>query len=76
MRNLYSVYTDFSEEYLKKEYKPDVKAFKYAIETQGLEPDIFKKEDHLLSSKEKLRKQLFMRAYEDIQKAGKEASQE
>ncbi|CAI2373052.1 unnamed protein product [Moneuplotes crassus] len=74
--SMFSVYKDFSEEYLRSHYKPDIKAFKYAIETESIKPEIFDQEDHLLSHREKLRKDLFMRAFREIEKAGKEASQE
>ena len=71
--NMYSVYKEFSDEYLRNEYNPDVKAFKYAIETHNLKPDIFDKEEHLLTNKDKLRRQLFMKAYNEIENTKKEA---
>lgn len=69
---MYALYKDFSEEYLKKEYKPNVSAFKRAIEMYDLKPDIFNKEDHLLSKKEQLQKELFMIAYQEVERIRKE----
>jgi hypothetical protein len=69
------VYSKFSEEYLKQEYNPNLQMYKYAINNYNLKPEIFEKQDDVLTKKEKLQKQLFMRAYEEIQKSKKEIEQ-
>ena len=67
--SMYSVYKDFTEEYLRKEYKPDTSMYKHAIESYGLAPDIFEKEDAILTKKEKLQKELFLKAYQEVQES-------
>jgi len=66
VENIYSVYQDFSEEYLRQEYKPDISMYTHAIKNYDLEPDIFEKQDKLLTKKEQLQKELFMKAYKQI----------
>ena len=68
MSDMYSIYKEFSDEYLRKDYKPDIKAYRKAIENHNITPEIFNKDESLLTSKEKLRKDLFMKAYSEVQK--------
>ena len=63
------MYKDFSDEYLRKEYKPDISMYKYAIKNYDLDPDVFEQDDSVLSQKEKLQKELFMRAFEEVKES-------
>lgn len=48
--------------------------FKHAIENYELKPDIFEEDDANLTKKERMQKELFMKAYQEV-KTGKEQDQ-
>lgn len=69
--NIYSVYCDFSDEYLREWYKPDTTHVKKALtkikEDYVIDKAIFKEDTELLSKKEKTKNDLIIQAYDELE---------
>ena len=50
--------------------------YKYAIKNYELDPNVFEQDDTVLSRKDKLHKDLFMRAYNELKESQKEPEKE